>query len=348
MSLIRWPVVLVLLLASGCATVPDPAPPLPPPVYPPPPEQGRFIFERSLLYNDDVEEYTTKQRFTEFATGASHKLRGLVKPFDVAVHNDRVYVTDTVQRNVILFDIAGKRYLEIGGDDPGQLQKPLGIAIADNELFVTDISARRIMVYNLDGQFIRAIGSKDVFDRPTDVALSPDGNRLYVVDTGGIESQHHQVQVFDRHSGQLLNTIGRRGTQAGEFNLPLQIAVNSSGQIHVVDGGNFRIQVFDPAGTFLHSFGSVGRYPGQFARPKGIAIGPDDHIFVVDAAFGNSQIFNSQGQLLMFIGERGHAGQPGKFMLPSGIAVDQQGKVYIVDQFFRKIDIFRPLEPASN
>jgi hypothetical protein len=116
----------------------------------------------------------------------------------------------------------------------------------------------------------------------------------------------------------------------------------------VVDGGNFRVEAFDPNGQFLFSFGEVGRFPGQFARPKGIATDATGNIYVVDAAFGNVQIFNNKGQVLMFIGNRDRAGKPGKFFLPAGVAVGEDGRVYMVDQYFRKIDIFKPLPVKSS
>jgi len=332
-------------LLSGCAGTPEKTVETPPPpVYPPPPDPARFVFERTLLYSEDIEDYTALQRFRQFATGSSRKLHGMVKPFDVASYQGRVYVSDTVQRLVVLFDIPDKRFVEIGAEKPGQLSKPLGIAISsDGELYVADITLQHIMVYDLDGHFRRAIGNSTELRRPSDVAISPDGSRLYVVDTGGIDSDAHYVHVYDSHSGQYLHRIGRRGTANGEFNLPLQAAVSSTGELYVVDGGNFRVEVFDRDGQFVRSFGTIGRLPGQFARPKGIAIDPQDNIYVVDAAFGNVQLFNPQGQLLMVIGERGHAGFPGKYMLPSGITVGTDGRVYIVDQFFRKVDIFKPV-----
>jgi sugar lactone lactonase YvrE len=110
----------------------------------------------------------------------------------------------------------------------------------------------------------------------------------------------------------------------------------------VVDGGNFRVVVFDRDGKYLFSFGSVGKQYGQFARPKEIAIDREGNVYVVDSAFGNFQIFSADGELLLFIGERNERDGPARYMLPSGISVDEDGRVYMVDQWFRKIDIFRP------
>ncbi len=346
----RWFLLAVVVLVLGaCAAPPKRIAPFVPPVYPPPPDEPRFVFERTLLYNDDVEEYSRLDAFRAFALGASRKLMGLVKPFDVTVWHGRVYVSDTVQRSILVFDIPGRRFFEFGTTKPGRLGKPMGIAHApDGTIYVADITARRIMVYDADGRFLRSLGGPKALRRPADVALSPDGRRVYVVDTGGIDTLEHHVRIYDSDTGRLLKTIGTRGSKPGQFNLPLQIAVAPDGRIYVVDGGNFRVEIFDPDGHYLASFGSIGRMPGQFARPKGIASDREGRIYVVDTGFGNVQIFDPEGRLLMFMGQRGEAGLPGKFMLPAGIAVDDDGRVYMVDQFFRKIDVFRPIGLAED
>jgi len=338
-----------LLLLAGCATAPDPAPPFEPPVYPPAPAEPRFIFERTLLYNDDIEELSGAEKFRLFATGEARQTMGMVKPFDIAVHQGKVYVSDSVQRAVLLFDIPAKRFSQIGTTKPGALNKPLGIDIAPNgHLYVADISALRIMEYDANGVFVRRMGSKEVFSRPTDVAVSNDGTRLYVVDTGGVESDSHNVIVFDLATGEAIKTIGKRGIEEGEFNLPLQITTSINGSWYLVDGGNFRVQAYNNDDSFKLAFGSIGRYPGQFARPKGIASDTDGNVYVIDSAFGNVQIFNEAGELLMFMGQRGQSGAPGNYMLPSGIDIDEDGRIYIVDQFFRKADIFRPYQLGAD
>jgi DNA-binding beta-propeller fold protein YncE len=339
-----------LLMLAACASGPAPRE-FTPPVYPPPPDEPRFVYERTLLYNSDVEIYSRGMRFRDFAVGGSRKLKGLVKPFDVAAHRGRVYVSDSVQRAVMVFDIPAHRFFEIGNEKPGRLAKPLGLDVAaDGTLYVADISAQRIMVYDADGAFLRSIGDDTQLQRPSGVTISKDGDTLYVVDTGGVESETHTIHVYDSVTGEYRGNIGTRGPEDGNFNLPLQAATGRNGTLHVVDSGNFRVQTFDADGRFVSSFGSVGRFPGQFARPRGIATDLDGNIYVVDTAFGNFQIFNAEGQLLMFIGQRGHSGHPGSFMLPAGIDVDEDGRIYVVDQFFRKVDVFRPigLGPAEG
>ncbi len=330
------------LLLGACSHTPERA--FVAPVYPPPPAEARFVFDTDLRSASDVEEKSFGDTLREVATGLSSTPAGLGKPYDIAATRGRVYVSDTQQRAIVLFDLQGKRMRLLGTQGPGTLRKPLGLAVSGDELYVADITARRVVVFDLEGNFRRAIGNDKIFRRPTDVALSPAGDRLYVVEAGGIESEHHHLLMFDPRSGELLKRIGQRGTSAGEFNLPLHAAVAPNGDVYVVDGGNFRVQILEPDGRPKNSFGSIGRRSGQFSRPKGIAIDPRGNVHVVDTAFGNFQIFDEAGKLLLFIGERGTGDRAGRFMLPSGICSDEMGRIYVVDQFFRKVEVYRPLD----
>lgn len=338
--------ILTIFILTGCISSGHKDEKFVPPVYPPPPDKARFIYERTLRSSFDVKEFSALERFKTFATGTVGTGYGLAKPYGIAVYQGRVYVTDTVQRVVLLFDVPGKDFKVIGQEGVGQLTKPIGIAVDRNNgtLYVADNSGRRVAVFDKDGKYLRAIGGTGYFRRPSGIAVSPDGTKLYVVDTGGVDSQEHHMFIFDAYSGEHLKTVGARGTEPGEFNLPLQAATAPDGTIYVVDGGNFRVQGFTPDGTYKTTFGAIGRRSGQFSRPKGIGCDKDGNVYVVDAAFGNFQIFNAQGQLLLFVGDRGYEGKPGEYMLPAGLTVDEDGRVYMVDQYFKKVDVFRPAD----
>lgn len=311
--------------------------------YPPPPEEPRFFFERTITSSFNVKEITAGDKLKIFATGSLGSATGLGKPYGVAVHQGRIYVTDTVKRAVLMFDVPGKEFAMIGTEGPGELRKPIGIAVSnDGEIYVADNSAKRIVVFDKDGKFLRAFGNRSILKRPSGVAVSPDGTKAYVIDTGGVTTQEHHLYIFNAITGELEKTIGTRGRKDGEFNLALQVTTGPDGTVYVTDSGNFRVQAFNPDGSFKLAFGRVGRKVGNFARPKGIATDSEGNIYVVDSAFGNFQIFNSKAELLMFIGQRSQVPGPGRYMLPAGIAVDEDGRVYVVDQFFRKVDVYRP------
>ena len=321
-----------------------------PPVYPPPPDKAKFVWERTFRSSFDVKELTAMDKLKQFATGAAGVGTGLAKPYGVAVYKGKVYITDTVARQILMLDVPGGDVKKIGTEGVGALAKPIGSSIdrRNGTLYVADNTAKRIVVFDENGEYLRAIGGNQILRRPTGVTVSADGSQVYVVDTGGIDTSAHHVYVFDSMSGDLLQKWGSRGKQEGQFNLPLQAATAPDGTIYVVDGGNFRVQAFSPDGNLIKVFGGIGNRTGQFSRPKGIAVGPAGNIYVVDTTFGNFQIFNPAGELLTYVGAKGRRGMPGEFLLPAGIAVDEDGRVYVVDQFFRKVDVFRPTSMKAS
>ncbi|VAX25992.1 hypothetical protein MNBD_NITROSPINAE04-1552 [hydrothermal vent metagenome] len=342
---------LAILLVSGCVTMEVEEKPFEPPVFPPPPDPPRFVWDRTIQSSVDVVEEDTTESFRRMVTGENRSGEGFRKPYGIAVHKGRIFVGDSVNRTIFAFDFPERRFFKVGDDDgPGMLLKPLGLATdGSGNLYIVDASARNLKVYSRDGEYITTVAKKGDLDRPTGVAVSKDGSKVYIVDTGGVRSPNHRVRVYEVATGEHLFDIGKRGTGDGEFNLPNNATRGPTGNILVVDGGNFRIQEFTPNGVFVKSIGGIGRQFGQFSRPKGIGVDSEGNIYVADAAFGNFQIFDPQGRLLLFVGARGDGG-PAKYFLPAGLAVDDDGRVYIVDQFYRKVGVFRPanVDPGTG
>ena len=50
-------------------------------------------------------------------------------------------------------------------------------------------------------------------------------------------------------NGKFVKSWGTRGSEPGQFNLPLSIAIDAQDNIYVADRGNKRIQVFDTDGA---------------------------------------------------------------------------------------------------
>jgi DNA-binding beta-propeller fold protein YncE len=341
---VLWAAAGALWLA-GCAS--PPAPPSAPPrelVFPAAPEEPRFVFERSIRSSADILPDQATSDLRRLVTGEETRGEPLAKPYAVAATRGRIYVSDTVTRFVRLFDVPAGLQHRIGDDEgPGQLIKPIGLDVdAAGRLYVADIGAKAIVIYGPDRKYLRRIGGDKWFSRLSSVTVDPAGQRVYAVDLGGVSSEQHRVRVFNAVTGEHIMDIGKRGSGPGEFNLPRDLAIGLDGRLYVVDGGNFRVVVFDKDGRYLQAFGSVGKQYGQFARPKEVAVDREGNVYVVDAAFGNFQIFNPDGELLLFVGERSERDGPARYMLPSGIAVDEDGRVYMVDQWFRKIDVYRP------
>lgn len=300
------------------------------------------MFERTISGRSSLLANATNGPAAPPVGGGSTPERLFSTPFDVTTCRGHVYVSDTTDRTVVAFDVAHRRVHDIGTRAPGTLLRPLGLSTdRDCNLYVADAERGQVMVFGRDGSFLRAVGEKR-FQRLTHVAVSTDGKRLFAVDTGLVAGSGHQVRVFDAVSGDHLLDIGRRGNRPGEFDLPQDAEVGPDDMLYVVDGANFRVQVFSLDGALVRVFGRVGRKAGQFSRPKGIALDPMGRVYVSDAAFGNFQLFDPQGELLLFVGRRSSRPGPAAYMLPAGIHVDEDGRVLLVDQFFRKVDVYRP------
>ena len=339
--------VIIASLVTACASPPQATKEQDPIVFPKPPDPPRFVYERTIIGTGSARTLSDQDRLKTLLTGsAAREGIGFAKPFDVAVHQGRIYVTDTVHRTVMALDFPNADSFVFGDrGDAGDLHKPLGIAIDDKgTVYVVDATLRGVQVYSSDGVFQRRVDLSEWAERPAGVDVAPDGSRLYVVDTGGVESDKHHVLIVDAVDGMLIRKIGVRGKRDGELNLPRDVHLGPNGLLYVTDGGNFRVQSFTQEGKHVRSWGQPGRRLGQFSRPKGISIDPQGNVYVVDAAFGNFQIFNADGELLMFIGDRSTTAQPAKYMLPAGIDVDEDGRIYLIDQFFRKLDVFRPFQ----
>lgn len=304
----RLLIVLAAVLVTACGTTaPKDKGPF---FYPAPPDQPRFQYLGAFTGEEDL---ATQSGFEDFLLGEKPEVRGLRKPYGVAVQGPRFYVTDTVLKKIVVVDWDAKTFGELEGDGgPGKVDTPINITIsADGHKWVTDVGRGQVLEYGPTDRFLRAIGTKGQF-KPTDVAVTD--KRLYVADVAG-----HKIHILDRRSGKLIKTAGSPGSGPGQFTFPTNIALDAAGNLYVSDTGNFRVQKLSPEGELLGSFGSVGDTPGSFTRPKGITVDPEGRIYVVDAAFENVQIFDPEFHLLMGLGGPGN--EPGNLYLPSDVEI---------------------------
>lgn len=340
------------LAAGGCVAPPEPEPPVDDTgdrLWPRPPERPRYIWETDLRTVGDLFENDERSRTVRMLAGERvPREAAFEKPVAVAARAGRIYVADSVQRRIIVFDVPRRKVFAMGLRTPGTLQKPIAVAVDGNrQVYVADATLRKVMVYDSLGLFQRAIGAPEDLERPTGVAVESSGERVYVIDRGDVEGDRHRVIAYDA-TGKRLHEIGTRGKQNGQFNIPVQGAVDSQNRLWVLDAGNFRVQAFDRDGRFIRAFGQVGTGLGQFARPRGLACDPQGHLYVSDASFGNVQVFSPEGELLIALGRSSRRDLPGHYGLPHGVAVDETGRVYIVDQFFNKVEVLRPVGDAEG
>jgi DNA-binding beta-propeller fold protein YncE len=313
-------------------------------VWPLPPEKPRIKFVAAIYGAADVEPVKKAGFLDRLAGIEKHGFKPtFIKPYGIATdsHN-RIYVTDSGQGLVFVFDRDNKQVSYLGRGAQVRLRVPIGIAVdAKDRVWVADAVGQHVYAFDPDGTVLMALGQQGEMENPTSVAMDDARHRIYVVD-----SRQHHVLVYDTESGRLVSTFGGRGSGDGQFNFPTNVALDREGRVYVTDTMNFRVEVFSPEGKFLETWGEQGNRFGEFLKPKGIALDTFQNIYVVDSDFDNFQIFDQQKHLLMFLGGMGNS--PGTFWLPAGIHIDRNNRIYVADQNNRRIQIFQLLDGTTS
>lgn len=203
------------------------------------------------------------------------------QPSDIEVDFKRslIYVADSGNKRVVVFDFNGKYLKTVGnpGQGPGEFSKPTGICVLeDSSLAVVDFGNRRIHIFNESGDFIRAIDCKSV--PVADLIFYED--RIYTVSSHGT-------------SGYNLNMRSKAGTQplvsilSEEGDLLKSITIKEFPDSHpFIRALNHRValtlskdnKLFLPffAMNVIQFFDLNGEKLGEFDRPMKFKPGPPE------------------------------------------------------------------------
>ncbi len=179
-------------------------------VWPSPPETARIRFLRDFGSPEDLGiRPSAFRRLMDAVAGA--KATGMIRPYAVSVHEQRILVADPGMHAIHLFDRARRSYrlISMAGDE--SLSSPVGVALGKNQLFVADSALGKVFILDDKGDLLATISS---LQRPTGLAFDIGSGHLYVADTLA-----HRIIVFDQE-GQQLFEFGKRGIADGEFNFP--------------------------------------------------------------------------------------------------------------------------------
>jgi DNA-binding beta-propeller fold protein YncE len=312
-------------------------------VWPLPPDKPRVRWDSMIRGAFDVEPMK-KANWLDRVAGIQKKdfKPSLLKPYGVATDSKgRIYVTDSGQQIVFVFDRERHKVDFLGSTMQVHLRVPLGIAIdAKDRVWVADAVGQHVFAFDTDGNLLMALGKMDEMNNPTGVAVDDNRHRVYVTD-----SKNHAVLVYDSETGLFITKFGERGTDPGYFNYPTNVALSTDGKIYVADTLNFRVQVFDPDYKYVDSIGQQGARWGQFSKVKGLALDEHNNVYVVDSDFCNIQIFDPNKHLLLFFAGFGKG--PGGFWLPAGMHIDTRtSTLFVADQNNQRIQIFKLVDTS--
>lgn len=352
----RWLVMLivpVVLLFSGCAEQPRRTLQFQLPgdglqsslVWPDPPSPPRIAYIGDLTGEGNFETNQDRSksgfiRFIEFLAGVGFDKevpKVLRRPQSgVTDEQGRIFVTDVGSSAVFVFDELNGTMAIWGEVTKGQaFISPIGITLGpDNTIMVADSELGSVVVLDRDtGQLQRHFGL-GILKRPTGIVRAPDLQLTFVADT-----QEHNIKVFD-DQGTLVELIGQKGSELGEFNAPVYLAYQA-GQLFVTDVLNARVQIFDVEGEAHQIIGQRGLFVGNLTRPKGVALDSDGNLYIIESYYDHLLVYNQQGRLLLPIGGAGH--EAGRFFLPAGVWSDHQDRIFVADMLNGRIAVFQYL-----
>ena len=124
----------------------------------------------------------------------------------------------------------------------------------------------------------------------------------------------------------------------GGLNQPRGTAINSKGQIVVVENGGSCISILTPEGEKIRSFSTAGSGNGQLSNPYGVAVDNEDNIYVVDHNNYRVQKFTSEGKFVAAVGSQGSNHL--QFYNPVGICFNKTNNtLYVCDQSNHRIQV---------
>jgi len=276
-------------------------------------------------------------------------------PNGIAVAGARIYVADSLNHRIEIFDPQGRVQGSIGVGPQGLLPqaRPMNLNIAGGKLYVADYWNDAVQVFTLDGHLLRTLGGKQgsgpgQFRAPGGTSAQPDGTIIVT------DFYNQRVQMLSP-IGRFIRQIGTTGDKGyvsgGNFNYPMDVTVSASdGHFYVADGYNDRIQEFDTQGRFLGMWGGpfglhlpasinfLGGLPGWFRTPTSLAIGPHGNVYVADQENDRVQKFTAGGR---FLTSFGHTPQSPGYSV-GAVAVAGDGSVYVTNLASSRVEIWRP------
>ncbi|NLG49344.1 MAG: TIGR03663 family protein [Chloroflexi bacterium] len=246
-----------------------------------------------------------------------------------------VYIADSMNHRVQVLDAQGQflRQWGVQGVQPGQFNEPWGIAVSpDGLVYVTDTWNHRIQVFDQEGELQRAWGmfgkpddpmlNGDLLYGPRDVVVDQEGY-LYVTDTG-----NKRVIKYDA-DGQVVAIVGGEGSEDGQFQEPVGLALSADGEVYVADTWNMRVQVFDQNLNYVRQWSLYGWEGQSVVNKPYLAVDDAGNVYITDPEQYRILRFDKQGKLLSIWGQYGN--DLSSMNLPTGIKVDSAGRVIVSD-----------------
>ena len=263
----------------------------------------------------------------------------LTKPMDVAKVGEFIYVSDTNNQQVQVFDSSGTPIFKFGkkGTGEGQFQFPYGITgDKDGNVYVSDLYNGKISVFTSKGKFIKYFTDEN---NKADFIKSPGGLRIFGKKIYITDIQENIVLVYSLDGKKLLE-ISSATAKDDTLNAPNAVTIDEDHNIYVSDTGNQRLLVFDKKGKFkrLINGSTDGKGESKFVNPRGIGVLGNGVVLMVDNMTHFVYGFDKKGKQVYQFGGLGSDKE--QFYLPNGLYVDEKGEIFITDTVNQRVALY--------
>jgi sugar lactone lactonase YvrE len=268
----------------------------------------------------------------------------LAAPRGVALRGDYIYITDSDNHRVQIYNKVTHIWTPLGGHGSGlgQFERPFGIIAAPNgDLWIADTGNHRIQRYASATGVWASLGSYGTaagqFNAPYDLDMDSNGN-VYVAD-------YHNSRVQKMTPAGIWSVIVTSGSEEGRVRFPSGITIDQNDNIYVSDydpagaGEAGRIQKFNSAGDFLMKVGGEQSGQGGFNQNMGLGVAAGKQLVAANT-FDNEVLALGAGGVWNTVIARG------VLDMPRDVDVDIYGNIAVADTGNNRVMIL-PAAAAS-
>ncbi len=288
----------------------------------------------------------------------------LSRPEDLFIDSkDEIYVADTGNGRIVVFDQQGHYLRTIGKD---VLSRPTGVFVDEEGIvYVADYRNEKIYLFGKDGKVLKEFGKPDsrLYGKNSPFkprkVIADKRKNLYVVGEGTIQGliQISKEGEFLGYYGgnkagfsftRYLQRMFYTKTQMDKLNKQLppsatNVAIDTEGLVFTstIATRTNGIKKLNVAGKNL-----LKDVWTAFAL-EDITIDNYGNIFTVDSFRGRITVYDQEGNILFIFGGNDVGSQRlGLFKAASGIAVSSDGRLFVADKQRNNITVLKPTEFA--
>ncbi len=197
------------------------------------------------------------------------------------------------------------------------------------------------------------------FDSAGDLYISDEGNgRIRKVDTSGI------ITTVAGNGTATFSGDGSKAT-AAELSFPSDVALDSAGNLYIMDQGNLRVRKVDTngiistyAGNGTQGFSGDGGQATAASfnqRPNGLAMDNLGNLYVADTFNNRIRAVDAKGIITTIVGTGsqafsgdGGAAVAAEINQPYAVAIDKAGNIFVGDTGNNRIRIMTPITSSGG